>query len=142
MDVAAEIHAETPAVIAIVIPMIRNVEEAEITTAITNVRITAREAVAAIPVQCPALGIIMIVVVIMITETLQDRISRESEEGRPAAAIISRIKYLFSSVKKSGSFDFEPDFYWLLRHYFFPEIIIEFIALFAKIAEGLQIVIF
>lgn len=103
MDVAAEIHVETPAVIAMVIPMIRSVKETEITTAIITVRITAiitaREAVAAIPVQCPALGIIMIVVVIMITETLQDRIFRESEEGRPAAAIISRIKYLFSSVK-------------------------------------------
>lgn len=89
MGAHAEILAETPAVI----PMIRNVTVAKIITA----RIIVKEAADAIQAQCPVHGITMTAAAIMITETLQDLTFRESEEGKPAAAIIipSRTKSNF-----------------------------------------------
>lgn len=101
--------------------------ETETGTEIETVTEIAREDAAAIPVQCPALGIIMIVT-IMITETLQERIFRESEEEKPVAVIIipSRTKYLDmteSPVQLILSRTFLVIFiFWcvLLSHDFFP----------------------
>lgn len=82
-------------------PMTRTVAETGIATETETVAETetatgiVTEDAAAIPGQCQAHGI-MIAVATMITETLQGRISRESEEERPAAAIINRIKYLYA----------------------------------------------
>lgn len=85
--------------------------ETEIETGTETVTEIATEIVtedaAVIPDQCPALGIVTTVaVIITITEALRDLISRESEEGRPAAVIIAPSKTkrnTFYCNKKSGS---------------------------------------
>lgn len=67
----------------------------EIVTETGIVTKTVTAAVAATPDQCRVLGIIMTAAAtIAITEVLRDRISRESEEARPAGVIIipSRTK--------------------------------------------------